>query len=79
MDANTRRMLSEKMQVDQGTDLAVLKIDGNGFPALSLGNSEELQIGEWVIAIGSPFGLAQTVTRGMVSAKGRSSPDIKYR
>ena len=56
----------------QGTDLAVLKIDGNGLPSLSLGNSEELQIGEWVIAIGSPFGLAQTVTRGMVSAKGRS-------
>ena len=64
----------------QGTDLAVLKIDGNNLPILPLGNSEELQIGEWVIAIGSPFGLAQTVTRGMVSAKGRTSPgiDIKY-
>ena len=61
----------------QGTDLAVLKIDGNGLPALPLGNSEELQIGEWVIAIGSPFGLAQTVTRGMVSAKGRSIDDIQ--
>ena len=59
----------------QGTDLAVLKIDENGLPSLSLGNSEELQIGEWVIAIGSPFGLAQTVTRGMVSAKGRSIKD----
>ena len=64
----------------QGTDLAVLKIDGDGLPALRLGNSEELQTGEWVIAIGSPFGLAQTVTRGMVSAKGRTSPgiDIRY-
>ena len=64
----------------QGTDLAVLKIDGNSLPILPLGNSEELQIGEWVIAIGSPFGLAQTVTRGMVSAKGRTSRgiDIKY-
>ena len=60
----------------QGTDLAVLKIDGDGLPALSLGNSEELQTGEWVIAIGSPFGLAQTVTRGMVSAKGRTASDI---
>lgn len=60
----------------QGTDLAVLKIDGDGLPALPLGNSEALQIGEWVIAIGSPFGLAQTVTRGMVSAKGRTSFDI---
>lgn len=66
----------------QGTDLAVLKIDGDSLPSLSLGNSEKLQIGEWVIAIGSPFGLAQTVTRGMVSAKGRMSPspgiDIAY-
>lgn len=64
----------------QGTDLAVLKIDGNNLPVLPIGNSEELQIGEWVIAIGSPFGLAQTVTRGMVSAKGRTSHgiDIKY-
>ena len=60
----------------QGTDLAVLKINGDGLPALSLGNSEELQTGEWVIAIGSPFGLAQTVTRGMVSAKGRTASDI---
>ena len=64
----------------QGTDLAVLKIDGNDLPVLLLGDSEQLQIGEWVIAIGSPFGLAQTVTRGMVSAKGRTSPgiDIEY-
>ena len=60
----------------QGTDLAVLKIDGDSLPALPLGNSEELQTGEWVIAIGSPFGLAQTVTRGMVSAKGRTASDI---
>ena len=61
---------------DQGTDLAVLKIDGKNLPVLPIGNSEELQIGEWVIAIGSPFKLAQTVTRGMVSAKGRSIYDI---
>ncbi len=60
----------------QGTDLAVLKIDGKNLPVLPIGNSEELQIGEWVIAIGSPFRLAQTVTRGMVSAKGRSIDDI---
>ena len=60
----------------QGTDLAVLKIDGKNLPVLPIGNSEELQIGEWVIAIGSPFKLAQTVTRGMVSAKGRSIDDI---
>ena len=62
----------------QGTDLAVLKIDGKNLPALPIGNSEKLQIGEWVIAIGSPFGLAQTVTRGMVSAKGRSVGIVQY-
>ena len=60
----------------QGTDLAVLKIDGKNLPVLPIGDSEALQIGEWVIAIGSPFGLAQTVTRGMVSAKGRSLDDM---
>lgn len=81
---NERKYRAEVVGKDagrQGTDLAVLKIDGNDLPVLPLGNSEDLQIGEWVIAIGSPFGLAQTVTRGMVSAKGRtSSPgiDIEY-
>jgi len=77
--SNGRKYQAEVVGKDagrQGTDLAVLKIDGDGLPALPLGNSEELQIGEWVIAIGSPFGLAQTVTRGMVSAKGRSIDDI---
>ncbi len=59
-----------------GTDLAVLKIDGKGLPALAIGNSDELQVGEWVIAVGSPFGLSQTVTRGIVSAKGRSNNGI---
>jgi serine protease Do len=61
---------------DQGTDLAILKIDGENLPVLPVGDSEALQVGEWVIAIGSPFGFAQTVTRGMVSAKGRTSSDI---
>ena len=76
---NGRKYQAEVIGKDgggQGTDLAVLKIDGDGLPSLRLGNSEKLQIGEWVIAIGSPFGLAQTVTRGMVSAKGRTSPGI---
>lgn len=76
---NGRKYRAEVVGKDagrQGTDLAVLKIDGNDLPILPLGNSEDLEIGEWVIAIGSPFGLAQTVTRGMVSAKGRTSRDI---
>lgn len=56
-----------------GSDLALIKIDADGLPALQFGDSDALEVGEWVIAIGSPLGLAQTVTRGVVSAKSRSS------
>ncbi|MCG9126459.1 trypsin-like peptidase domain-containing protein [Candidatus Poribacteria bacterium] len=55
-----------------GTDLAVLKIDAEGLPALPFGDSDALEVGEWVIAIGTPLSLSQTVTRGIVSAKNRS-------
>ena len=55
-----------------GSDLALIKIDAEGLPALQFGDSDALEVGEWVIAIGSPLGLAQTVTRGVVSAKSRS-------
>lgn len=58
---------------DPSTDLAVLKISTEEeLPTLSFGNSDELQIGEWVLAVGNPFGLTSTVTAGIVSAKGRS-------
>jgi serine protease Do len=59
---------------DPQTDIAILKIEANDLPAISLGNSDALEIGEWVLAIGSPFSadLAHTVTSGIVSAKGRS-------
>ena len=60
----------------EGTDVAVLKIEAEGLPELEFGDSDKLQVGEWVVAIGSPFGLAQTVTRGVVSGKGRSREDI---
>ena len=57
---------------DPKTDLAVLKIEANqSFPAAVLGNSEQLKVGDWVVAIGNPFGLNHTVTSGIVSAKGR--------
>jgi serine protease Do len=57
---------------DQETDLAVIKIDvDRGLPAAKLGNSDGMQVGDWVLAIGSPFGQAGTVTAGIVSAKGR--------
>jgi len=64
---------------DKKSDLAVLKIEGNDFPYAKLGNSDNLEIGEWIIAIGNPFGLSHTVTAGIISAKGRSNLNInKY-
>src|SRR6187200_3497141 len=57
---------------DPSSDIAVLKIDGTGFPYLVYGNSDELKIGQWVLAIGYPLTLETTVTAGIVSAKGRS-------
>ena len=56
---------------DPRTDLAVIKIDENRLPFLKFGNSDEVQIGEWVLAVGNPFDLTSTVTAGIVSAKGR--------
>lgn len=61
-----------------GTDLAVLKIDEKELTALPFGDSDALEVGEWVIAIGTPFNLSQTVTRGVVSAKHRYRNNIKY-
>lgn len=61
-----------------GTDLAVVKIDAKGLPAIPFGDSDVLEVGEWVIAIGTPFSLSQTVTRGVVSAKDRFRKDIRY-
>ena len=62
-----------------GTDLAVLKIDAEGLPTLRFGDSDALEVGEWVIAIGTPLNFSQTVTRGIVSAKSRSGfSSVKY-
>ena len=57
---------------DPSTDIAVLKIEGSNFPAIQIGNSDELKIGEWVLAVGNPFNLTSTVTAGIVSAKARN-------
>jgi serine protease Do len=57
---------------DKRTDVALLKIDATGLPKVALGNPEHLKVGEWVLAIGSPFGFDSSVTAGIVSAKGRS-------
>ncbi|WP_297055229.1 DegQ family serine endoprotease [Thermosulfurimonas sp.] len=61
---------------DPQSDVAVLKINGKNLPTIPLGDSDKIQVGEWVIAIGNPFGLSHTVTVGIVSAKGRSGLGI---
>ena len=60
---------------DPATDVALLKIDADGLPAIPFGDSDKLRLGEWVIAIGSPYDLRSTITAGIVSAKGRSMPN----
>jgi serine protease Do len=63
---------------DPRTDVALLKVDGKGLPTVKLGKSQALKVGEWVLAIGSPFGFDHSVTAGIVSAKGRSLPNESY-
>lgn len=58
---------------DQRTDVALVKIEGKGFPVLKIGNMANTKVGQWVVAIGSPFGLENSVTAGIVSAKGRDT------
>jgi len=57
--------------LDERSDIALLKVEANNLPTVTIGDAEQLQVGQWVLAIGSPFGLEQTVTAGIVSAKGR--------
>ncbi len=61
---------------DPDTEVALIKIDGNNFPVLPMGDSDKIEIGDWVIAIGNPFGLNETVTVGVISAVGRSNVHI---
>lgn len=70
-----REFRAKVLGADPKTDVAVLKIDAKNLPVAVLGDSRNLQVGEWVLAIGSPFGFENTVTAGVVSAKGRSLPD----
>lgn len=62
---------------DADTDMAVIKIDAEDLPAIEIGNSDEVKVGEWVLAVGNPFDLTSTVTAGIVSAKGRDIKIIK--
>ena len=63
---------------DKRTDIALLKIEATGLPAVKFGDTNKLKVGEWVIALGSPFGFENTVTAGIVSAKGRSLPQENF-
>lgn len=69
---NKKTYTAKLVGTDPGTDIAVLKIEETGLPAIVLGNSEEVMIGEWVLAVGNPFNLTSTVTAGIVSAKSRN-------
>lgn len=62
---------------DPPTDIAVLRVDAKGLSALPLGDSDKTRVGDWVVAIGNPFGLSHTVSAGIVSAKGRTRDDVK--
>jgi serine protease Do len=72
LNGDTTKYTAKVIGVDEDTDLAVIKIDaGKDLPSAKLGNSEGVQVGDWVLAIGSPFGLNATVTAGIISAKDR--------
>lgn len=69
---NKRTYKATLIGTDPSTDLAVIRIDGGDFPAIQLGSSAGVKVGEWALAVGNPFNLASTVTAGIVSAKGRN-------
>jgi len=73
-----REFTAELIGTDKRSDIAVLKIEATDLPTLKLGNSSSLNVGEWVLAIGSPFGFDHSVTAGIISAIGRSLPNENY-
>lgn len=73
-----RELVAELIGSDPSSDLALLKVKAKGLPVVKMGNSDQLKVGEWVLAIGSPFGFDYSVTAGIVSAKGRSLPNETY-
>lgn len=72
---NNKTFKAELIGSDPATDVALIKVDAQGLPTIPFGDSDNLRLGEWVLAIGSPYNLRSTVTAGIVSAKGRSIPD----
>lgn len=78
---DNRKFTAQIIGRDPGSDIALLKIKADNLPCIKYGDSEQLRLGEWVLAVGNPFNLTSTVTAGIVSAKGRSftPPDGTYR
>lgn len=75
--SDNRKYNAKVIGTDRETDLAVIKIEETGLPVAILGNSDDVQQGDWVLALGSPFGLQQTLTAGIVSATGRENPNTQ--
>jgi serine protease Do len=73
-----REFQAKVLGSDPKTDVAVLRIDARNLPVVPLGSARDLKVGEWVLAIGSPFGFENSVSAGVVSAKGRSLPDDSF-
>lgn len=76
--SDKREFKAKVIGADKRTDVALLKIEASGLPAVKLGDPNQMKVGEWVVAIGSPFGFDSTVTAGIVSAKGRSLPQENF-
>lgn len=76
--SDRRQLPAKVVGVDRLSDIALLKVEANGLPTVQLGDSSSLQVGQWVFAIGAPFGLDHTATQGIVSALSRSLPDGTY-
>jgi serine protease Do len=73
-----REFKAKVIGTDKRTDVALIKIEANGLPAVKMGDPGKLRVGEWVVAIGSPFGFESSVTAGIVSAKGRALPQENF-
>jgi len=76
--SDRRELVAEVIGSDARSDIALLKVDADNLPVVKIGDSGDLKVGEWVLAIGSPFGFDHSVTAGIVSAKGRSLPRENY-
>jgi serine protease Do len=76
--SDRRELVAEIVGEDKRSDVALLKIDASDLPVAKIGKSSDLEVGEWVLAIGSPFGFDHSATAGIVSAKGRSLPSENY-